>query len=73
MPPGTFTNYIPVPTDGTLNILLLDTLNTPMKDQTFVRYQLQQYVKNADPHTRIAIFGLGTRLYLCLLYTSRCV
>ena len=55
---------------GALNILLLDTLNTPMKDQSFVRYQLQQYVKNADPHTRIAIFGLSTHLYLLQGFTS---
>ena len=27
MPPGTFTDYTPVPPNGALNILLLDTLN----------------------------------------------
>jgi VWFA-related protein len=70
MPPGTFTNYTPVPAEGALNILLLDTLNTPMKDQSFVRYQLQQYVKNVDPHIRIAIFGLSTHLYLLQGFTS---
>jgi len=70
MPPGVFTNYTPVSPDGALNILLLDTLNTPMTDQSYVRNQLQQYVKKADPHTRIAIFGLSTRLYLLQGFTS---
>src|ERR1700744_1475309 len=40
MPPGVFTDYTPVAPDSTLNILLLDALNTPMKDQMFVRQQL---------------------------------
>jgi VWFA-related protein len=70
LPPGIFTNYTPVPPSGTLNILLLDSLNTPMKDQGYVRYQLQQYVNKADPGTRIAIFGLTTRLTILQGFTS---
>jgi VWFA-related protein len=70
MPPGNFTDYTPVPADSTLNVLLLDTLNTPMKDQSYVRYQLQQYVKHANPGTRIAIFGLSSRLFLLQGFTS---
>jgi len=70
LPPGTFTDYTPTPSDTTLNILLLDTLNTPMKDQAYVRYQLQQYVKKATPGTRIAIFGLSSRLFMLQGFTS---
>lgn len=70
LPPGTFTDYTNVPEDSTLNILLLDTLNTPMKDQTYVRYQLQQYVKKAPANTRIAIFGLNSHLILLQGFTS---
>jgi len=70
MPPGTFTNYTPAPPSGALNILLLDALNTPMKDQSYVRYQLQQYVNKADPGTRIAIFGLNNRLTILQGFTS---
>jgi VWFA-related protein len=69
-PPGTFTDYSPVPSDGTLNILLLDTLNTPVKDQSFIRNQLQQFVKAADPGAHIAIFGLTTRLIFLQGFTS---
>jgi VWFA-related protein len=70
MPPGYFTDYTPVPPDGTLNVLLLDAMNTPIKDQSFVRLQLQQYVKHANPGTRIAIFGLANRLILLQGFTS---
>jgi VWFA-related protein len=70
MPPGTFTDYTPVPPNGTLNILLLDALNTPTKDQSYVRDQLQEYVKHAPAGTRIAIFGLANRLILLQGFTS---
>jgi VWFA-related protein len=70
MPPGTFSDYTAVPPNGTLNILLLDALNTPMADQSFVRNQLQQFVQHADPGTRIAIFGLNTHLIFLQGFTS---
>lgn len=70
MPPGVFTNYTPVPPGSTLNVLLIDTLNTPMKDQSFVRNQLAQYVKHARPGQRIAIFGLSSRLFMLQGFTS---
>ena len=71
LPPGTFTDYTPVPENGTLNILLLDSLNTPLSDQAYVRSQLAEYVRKADPGTRIAIFGLNSRLTLLQGFTAR--
>jgi VWFA-related protein len=70
LPAGTFTNYTPIPPNGTLNILLLDSLNTPMKDQSYVRSQLADYIKHAPAGTHIAIFGLNTRLFLLQGFTS---
>jgi VWFA-related protein len=70
LPPGVFTNFSPVPPKGTLTVLLLDTLNTPLKDQAFVRDQIRKYLKNAPSGTRIAIFGLATHLYLLQGFTS---
>ncbi|WP_158824054.1 VWA domain-containing protein, partial [Granulicella sp. S156] len=70
LPPGIFTDYTSAPPNGTLNILLLDTLNTPLKDQGFVRNQLQQYVIHAAPNARIAIFGLTNRLILLQGFSS---
>jgi len=70
MPPGIFTNYTPAPASSAVNVLLLDTLNTPMKDQSFVRDQLKKYLKSAQPGARTAIFGLTSRLYLLQGFTS---
>ena len=68
--PGTYTNYSPTPASGALNILLLDTLNTPMKDQPVVRDQMLKYLKEARPGVRMAIFGLSTQLHLLQGFTS---
>lgn len=70
MPPGTFTNYTPLPPGGALNILLVDALNTPMPDQAYLRNQLKEYVNNAQPGARTAIFALNTRLFMLQGFTS---
>jgi VWFA-related protein len=70
MPPGTFTNYTPIPPGTTLNVLLLDALNTPMMYQTWVRDQLKKYVNTAPPGQSIAIFGLTEHLILLQGFTS---
>jgi len=70
LPPNTFTNYTPVPENGPVNILLLDALNTPMKDQTYVRYQMLQYLKSMPAGTRVAVFGLTTHLRILQGFTS---
>jgi len=68
--PGVFSNYVPVQENSAVNILLLDSLNTPTNDQMFVRKQLLQYVNNVRPGVRIAIFGLGARLVMLQNFTS---
>ncbi|MES2393922.1 MAG: VWA domain-containing protein [Acidobacteriota bacterium] len=70
LPPGTFTDYSPVTETGSINILLLDSLNTPVTEQPRVRQQLQEFVKKAHPGTRIAIFGLTTHLILLQGFTA---
>jgi VWFA-related protein len=70
LPPGVFTNFTPMPASGAVNVLLLDALNTPMKDQVYVRDQLLDFVRKADPGTRIAIFGLNNRLIMLQGFTS---
>src|SRR6185312_692118 len=70
LPAGTFTDFQPAPEDTTLNVLLLDALNTPMADQIYVRNQLLDFVKNEKPGTRIAIFGLTDKLTLLQGFSS---
>ncbi len=67
--PGIFTNFSTVPKEGPVNLLLLDTLNTPLRDQFFVRSQLLDYVKKASG-TQIAIFGLSRRLSILQGFTT---
>lgn len=70
MGPNVFTNLTEAAGSGPLNILLLDALNTPMTDQAYVRQQMLKYLKTLQPGTRIAIFGLSTRLYILQGFTS---
>jgi VWFA-related protein len=70
LPPGIFTNFTPVQTDGPINILLLDALNTQMKDQSYVQSQLLEFVKNTPVGTRMGIFVLNDRLVMLQGVTS---
>lgn len=70
LPPGSFTDYTPVPDKGPLNILLIDGVNTSAGGQLYLRQQLADYVKHVTPGTRIAIFGLSNQLYLLQGFTS---
>lgn len=65
-----FTNLQPAPSSGSLYVVLLDALNTPLADQTYVRQQMLKYLATLPPGMRVAIFGLGTRLYLLQGFTS---
>jgi VWFA-related protein len=70
LPPGTFTNYTPEPVNGAVDILLIDSLNTPLTDQLYVRQQLLAYIKAMPPGSRIAIFGLTSHLSILEGFTS---
>lgn len=70
MPAGEFTNYDPVPQGTTLNVLLLDAMNTPMSGQVWLRNQLKKYVDNMQPGTRVAIFGMNPQLIMLQGFTS---
>ncbi len=59
-----------VAASGPPNVLLLDALNTPVKDQQSLRRQMVAYLKEIPPGTRIAIFSLGTRLRMIQGFTS---
>jgi VWFA-related protein len=70
MPPGVFTNITPAPVNSAVNIILIDSLNTPYDDQSYLRSQLVNYIKNAPPGTSIAIFGLTNSLNMLQGFTS---
>ena len=68
--PGTFTNLTPAPVTGGLNVLLLDSLNTPIDTQAFVHAEVLRYLKNPHQGTRMAIFTMGQALHLLQGFTS---
>ena len=70
LPPGQFTNFLPVKPSSALTVILFDRLNTGLRDQQYVRQQLIDYLKKARPDARIAIFGLNSRLVLLQGFSS---
>jgi VWFA-related protein len=73
MPAGVFTNYPTVKTTDSVNVLLLDSLNTQAIDQSYVRQQMEKYMEAAiaSPHgARLAIFTLGQQLRMIRGFTA---
>ena len=62
MPANVYTNFPLVQTADSVNVIMLDALNTPTSDQVYVHQQMIKYVKTISPHTRVAIFTLASRL-----------
>jgi VWFA-related protein len=62
MPPNVYTNQPAAPPGDSVNLLLLDSLNTDREDQAYVHQQILNYLKTMDPSTRIAIFTLSSKL-----------
>ena len=57
-----FSNYPTSKSVDTVNVLMIDALNTQPKDQAYVHAQIVKYLQSVPPGTRIGIFVLGTRL-----------
>ena len=62
LPPNIFTNLPRVKPVDAVTVLLFDSLNTPVADQSFVREQMLNFLRTSRPGRRIAIFTLGTKL-----------
>ncbi|WP_169747231.1 VWA domain-containing protein [Edaphobacter aggregans] len=62
LPEGMYSNF-PVPTaSDAINVVLLDSLNTPLVDQGMVRREMISYLRAIPAGTKIAIFTLGSHL-----------
>lgn len=70
MPPHVYTNFPVLKTADSINVVLLDALNTPTRDQTFVHWQMIKYLRTIPPGTRVAIFTLSSRLRMLQAVTS---
>lgn len=65
-----FTDYQPVPNNSSVNVLLLDALDTPIGDQMYLHSQMIEYLKGVPPGTPFAVFLLDTRLHLLQGFSS---
>jgi VWFA-related protein len=70
MPPNVYTNVPPAPEDDAVNVLLLDSLNTPPQMTSYARNQILNYLNHVKPGTRIAIFVLNKSLNIVQGFTS---
>jgi VWFA-related protein len=70
LPPHVYTNFPLTQSADSVNILLLDALNTPARDQTYVHSQMLKYLKTIPPGTRVAVFTLASRLRMLQAITT---
>ena len=70
MPPNVFTNFPTVKSADSVNILLIDLLNTQPPDQAIVRKQVIKYLSSVPSGTRLAVFALGQELRLVRGFTT---
>ena len=71
LPPGVYTNLRDLAgVTGPPTILLVDALNTQLKDQMYLRQQLVKYLEHVEPRRNVAIYTLGTRLRLIQDFTN---
>ena len=70
LPPNTFSNSPGWSAPESLNVVLLDALNTPIHDQSLVHQQVLKYLASMHAGEPMAIFILSTRLRLVQGFTS---
>jgi VWFA-related protein len=69
MPPGVFTNFMVAPANAAVNVLLIDFLNTPLEDQSYLKDQILKFVNGRQP-SNVAVFGLGVQLRMLQGFSS---
>jgi len=70
LPPNTFTNVPTVVPNDSVNVLLMDALNTAEGDQSYVHKEMVRYLTTLPPRVRIAVFMLSERLRIIQGFTQ---
>jgi VWFA-related protein len=70
MPPNVYTNVPPAPLEDAVNVLLLDSLNTPPQMEAYARNEVLNYLNNVKPGTRLAIMTLSEKLNFVQGFTT---
>lgn len=58
MPPNTFTNFVKPGNTNSVNVIVIDALNTPLTAQMYLRQQLIAFMKTVPPGNVFAIFQM---------------
>jgi VWFA-related protein len=69
LPENTYTNYAAVENADSINVILMDALNTQTQDQEFVHRQIK-YLKTIPPGARVAVFTLTSKLRMVQEFTT---
>jgi VWFA-related protein len=74
-PPDTYSNHIPenAALPASVTLILLDTLNTEFADQALTRKQVSRFLEQLPPQDRVALYRLGTKLYVLNDFSSDAV
>jgi len=70
LPANTYSNQPVWPSSNSVNVLLLDALNTPLTDQMNVRQKMIKYLATIKPGTPMAIFTLSSQLRMVTEFTT---
>jgi VWFA-related protein len=70
LPPDTYSNTPVYPETSAVNVLLLDSLNTPTGDQEQARKEMMSYLSSIKPGTALAIFTLSSQLRMVVGFTT---
>jgi len=70
LPPGYFTNAPSYKSNGSLNVLLLDALNSTLLNQSTMRDAMIKLMEKLPPGQPMAIYLLGNKLTLVQDFTS---
>ena len=70
LPPNVYSSSQTIKTSDSVNVLLLDWLNTQPPDQAYVRDQVIKYLRTVPQGTRLAIFQLGNELRIVQGFTT---
>ncbi|HEY6376542.1 MAG TPA: VWA domain-containing protein, partial [Edaphobacter sp.] len=70
LPEGMYSNFPAEVKSDVVDVVLLDSLNTPTEDQMMVRREMIAYLKAIPPGTRIAIFTLSSHLRMVNGFTT---
>lgn len=70
MPANVFTNFPTTRSTDSVNILLVDLLNTQPQDHAILRKAVNKFLENIPPGTRMAVFVLGKDLRMVRGFTA---